>query len=489
MLLPHLPILLLALGSVSALDPQLAEFFKNKAVRPLSLAERAAAGIKPRHLRPFTEPADVRLNKRDSITSPDVGQPATWETNTQPQPQRGATGSTFGSSDTNIELDRQNPDNVAPPTTDSGIVPNLKWSFSLSHTRLLKGGWVREQVIQDLPPSVDVAAAELRLEPNAYRELHWHRVAEWGYILNGTGRVSAIDEDGKSYISDIQGPTNGEDPDIYYFPPGVPHSIQALGTGLEILIIFTDGNFDRTGTTFMLSDWLARTPLSIISQNLGINISELANIPQKDPYIIQATEPPLPLGHAEESAPKSPDGEVPNPYVFRLKDQEKQIAKGGGGWVKIQDSVTNFKAFILIFRMIFLGTNRTHQVSKEIASALVFVEPNGLRELHWHTVDEWLYILHGKARATAFAGSSTSRTFDFQVGDTGVFPVSYGHYIKNLSPTEPLIYLEIFKAERFVDFSATQWLALTPPQVVADLLNISVATVQGLKREKQLIIK
>ncbi|TFK36135.1 hypothetical protein BDQ12DRAFT_668066 [Crucibulum laeve] len=61
--------------------------------------------------------------------------------------------------------------------------------------------------------------------------------------------------------------------------------------------------------------------------------------------------------------------------------------------------------------------------------------------------------------------------------------------IKNLSPTEPLIYLEIFKAERFVDFSATQWLALTPPQVVADLLNISVATVQGLKREKQLIIK
>lgn len=28
---------------------------------------------------------------------------------------------------------------------------------------------------------------------------------------------------------------------------------------------------------------------------------------------------------------------------------------------------------------------------------------------------EWLYILHGHGRATAFSGSSTARTFDFQV--------------------------------------------------------------------------
>lgn len=40
-----------------------------------------------------------------------------------------------------------------------------------------------------------------------------------------------------------------------------------------------------------------------------------------------------------------------------------------------------------------------------------------------------------------------------------MFPVSYGHYVKNLSPTEPLIFLELFKASKFVDFSATQWCA------------------------------
>lgn len=35
-----------------------------------------------------------------------------------------------------------------------GTVPNLKWSFSLSHTRLLNGGWIREQTVTDLPPCV-----------------------------------------------------------------------------------------------------------------------------------------------------------------------------------------------------------------------------------------------------------------------------------------------------------------------------------------------
>ena len=33
-----------------------------------------------------------------------------------------------------------------------GNIPNLKWSFSLSHTRLLNGGWIREQTVTDLPP-------------------------------------------------------------------------------------------------------------------------------------------------------------------------------------------------------------------------------------------------------------------------------------------------------------------------------------------------
>ncbi len=61
---------------------------------------------------------------------------------------------------TNHELDLQNPDNLGAQSTDAGTVPNLKWSFSQSKTRLLNGGWVREQVVTDIPASSDIAAAQ-----------------------------------------------------------------------------------------------------------------------------------------------------------------------------------------------------------------------------------------------------------------------------------------------------------------------------------------
>ena len=77
---------------------------------------------------------------------------------------------------TNQALDLQNPDNLGASATDNGVVPNLKWSFSDSKTRLFPGGWVREQVVTDLPASKDIAAAQQHLTKGALRELHWHRV-------------------------------------------------------------------------------------------------------------------------------------------------------------------------------------------------------------------------------------------------------------------------------------------------------------------------
>lgn len=77
---------------------------------------------------------------------------------------------------TNHELDLQNPDNLGAASTDNGVVPNLKWSLSDSHERLFQGGWVREQVVTDLPTSKDLSAAQLHLTKGAIRELHWHRV-------------------------------------------------------------------------------------------------------------------------------------------------------------------------------------------------------------------------------------------------------------------------------------------------------------------------
>jgi oxalate decarboxylase/phosphoglucose isomerase-like protein (cupin superfamily) len=63
-----------------------------------------------------------------------------------------------------------------------------------------------------------------------------------------------------------------------------------------------------------------------------------------------------------------------------------------------------------------------------------------------------------------------------------------GHYIENTSNDTDLIWIEIYKADRVADISLTQWLALTPPDIVASTLNISLSVAQGLKKEKQVLI-
>lgn len=74
--------------------------------------------------------------------------------------------------------------------------------------------------------------------------------AEWAYVLSGVTRISCIDAEGKYYADDV--PQGG----LWYFPPGVPHSLQGIGSGgTEFLLIFDDGNFSEE-ETFLLSDWL-----------------------------------------------------------------------------------------------------------------------------------------------------------------------------------------------------------------------------------------
>lgn len=81
--------------------------------------------------------------------------------------------------------DAENPDVFVPPSTDKGLVPNLRFSFADAHMNLQDGGWSREVTQRDLR----------------------------------------------------------------YFPAGIPHSIQGLGPdGCEFLLAFPDGTFSESST-------------------------------------------------------------------------------------------------------------------------------------------------------------------------------------------------------------------------------------------------
>lgn len=110
-------------------------------------------------------------------------------------------------------------------------------------------------------------------------------------------------------------------------------------------------------------------------------------------------------------------------------------------------------------------------ISKTVAAAHLDIQPGAVREMHWHPrADEWSYFIRGRARVTIFASQGHARTFDYQAGDVGIVPKNMGHFIENLSDDEPLEVLEIFRADKFEDFSLFQWLGETPRRMVREHL-------------------
>ena len=66
------------------------------------------------------------------------------------------------------------------------------------------GGWARQQNVQVVPAAKNMAGVDMRLVPYAHRELHWHNAGEWSITLRGSCRVSAMNEQGKHYVDDVQ---------------------------------------------------------------------------------------------------------------------------------------------------------------------------------------------------------------------------------------------------------------------------------------------
>ena len=306
-----------------------------------------------------------------------------------------------------------------------------------------------------------MAGVDMRLKPGAIRELHWHKEAEWAYMLAGSARITAIDADGRNFIDDL-----GVG-DLWNFRAGLPHSIQALADGCEFLLVFDDGAFSEN-ETFLLTDWMVHTPMAVLAKNFGVTEDALANIP-KDPdherYIFNGEVPPA----LANDVVQGPAGTAMR-MTHRLLEQDPVEVPGGR--VRIVDS-SNFPA------------------ASTIAAALVELDPGAMRELHWHpTNDEWQYYISGQAQMTVFASSGHARTFDYQAGDVGYVPFAMGHYILNTG-TEPVRFLEMFKSPRYADVSLNQWLALTPPELVKAHLNLDDATTAAVTadKKKQLIVR
>ena len=362
---------------------------------------------------------------------------------------------------TNEALDSQNRDSAWPPATDSkSLVQNFKYPFSFANKRTYEGGWSREVTVRELGVSKSLAGVNMRLTAGGIRELHWHTADEWAIVLYGTARITAIDRDGKSFVADVK------KSDLWYFPSGIPHSIQGLDPdGTEFMLVFDDGNFSESETV-LLSDSMAHLPPEVLSKNFGVAEVALKNLPKQELFIFQTAVPGS--LEADQKAAAGALGKSPLDFAFRTMEMPP-TKRTKGGEVRIVDS-------------------NTFKVSTNVAMAMVTVHAGGLRELHWHpNADEWQYYISGKARMTVVSTGNRARTMDFQAGDVGYVEKTLLHYIENTGDTD-LIFLEMFKSGFYQDLSLSEWLAHTPPELVKAHLNIDQATLDAIPRDELVIV-
>jgi oxalate decarboxylase len=341
------------------------------------------------------------------------------------------------------------PSFLNPPATDVGGMPQFWASFNLASKRIQDGGWARQMTQSDFAISTEIAGVNMRLSAGGIRELHWHQQAEWSIMTYGNCRITILDAQGRASVRDVA------EGDLWYFPAGLPHSLQGLGPdGCEFVLAFDNGASSEFNT-LLVTDWLAHTPPDILAKNFGVPVEAFRNIPLHNKWIFQG-KVPGPLAEAQASVASKP-GEPEFPFVFSLSaSTPHKVTKSGR--TQVADS-TNF------------------HVAKTVASALVTVKPGGMREMHWHpNADEWQYYLKGTGRMTVFNTGPAAMTADFHPGDIGYVKKSLGHYVENTGSTD-LVFVAVFKADRYEEVSLSNWLTHTPPEMVAATFNLDPAVI------------
>ena len=216
-------------------------------------------------------------------------------------------------------------------------------------------------------PPENIAGVLVTLHPGGIRELHWHANAtEWAYVISGRCRVSVTDPQGHTEITDFAAG------DVWYFPRGYGHAIQAYGPDdCRFIEVFDNGHFSGFAT-FSSTDWLAHTPPEVLAKNFGVPASVFADFPKREVFI-GAGEVPAPL---PPDPPFGSQNTGPLTHRYRMEAQQPRVLAGGD---------------------IRIASMKEFPISEKMTGVIMRIKPGGLRELHWHpNADEWQFFLAGR---------------------------------------------------------------------------------------------
>jgi oxalate decarboxylase len=131
-------------------------------------------------------------------------------------------------------------------------------------------------------------------------------------------------------------------------------------------------------------------------------------------------------------------------------------------------------------------TARELPSSLDLAGVTMRLTAGSYRELHWHTANEWAYMLYGNARVTVFnPHDGTIFIGDVAEGDLWFFPTGFPHSIQGLG-RDGCEFLLVFDEGTFSEYTTSLlsgWLAHTPGKVVSQNLNIPEAQLSVLPEQ------
>ncbi|TDO23987.1 cupin domain-containing protein [Pedobacter duraquae] len=336
---------------------------------------------------------------------------------------------------------------------------SFRYELEKKEPRLGDGGITRGASVKEFPASTGIAGVSMRLQPGGMRELHWHaNAAEWAYVISGTLRTTIIHPDGQTYIDNF-GPG-----DVWYFPKGYGHSIQATGsTEAHFILIFDNGNFSEDHT-FSITDFMASVPKEILAQNLGISTADVDQLPKKEAYFALGPNP----DESKSFAVARPDVQLTSMHRYPLEAQQPKVVPGGG-----TQRLVSMEQF---------------PISTSMTGSIIELQPGALREMHWHpNADEWQYYISGTAEMTVFLAEATAVTEQFNAGDVGYVPMGAGHYIKNNGDDVCRILIG-FNSGHYESIDLSAWLAGNPKDVVSTNLFIDDALTDKLPEGKLFIV-
>jgi oxalate decarboxylase len=131
-------------------------------------------------------------------------------------------------------------------------------------------------------------------------------------------------------------------------------------------------------------------------------------------------------------------------------------------------------------------------ISQDLAGVSMWLQPGGVRELHWHAnAAEWGYVIEGGVRVTVFDPKGRIDIVDVGMGDVFYFPRGYGHAIQNTQsvPTHFILIFDNGHFSEFATFSSTDWLAHTPLEVLATTLGVPASSLAGLPKGEAYIVQ